>query len=92
MMGLQPLSRLAPAYCGLIALFPDEIVRSPSSEYLQSCHHDVPWSEPILVRSVLDQALRTGIWRRVRNFLERYLPTVVGALVRLGLIDSRRDN
>jgi glutathione synthase/RimK-type ligase-like ATP-grasp enzyme len=92
MMGLQPLSRLAPANCGLVALFPDEVIRSPSSEYLQSCQHDVPWNEPELVRSVLDQALRTGICRRVRIFLERYFLTAVGALVRLGLADPRRDN
>ena len=92
MTGLQPLSRLAPANCGLIALFPDEIIRSPSSEYLQSCQHDVPWNEPELVRSVLDQALRTGICKRVRIFLERYFLTAVGALVRLGLADPRRDN
>src|SRR5215472_16057728 len=37
MTGLRPPSKLAPINRGLIALFPDEIVRSPSSEYLQSC-------------------------------------------------------
>ena len=92
MIGLQPLSRLAPVNCGLIALFPDEIIRSPSSEYLQSCQHDVPWNEPELVRNVLDQALRTGIYRRVRTLLEHYVPTAVDALVRLGLADPRRDS
>ena len=89
MTGLRPLSRPAPINRDLIALFPNEIVRSPSSEYLQSCQHDVPWNEPELVRSVLNQALRTGIFRRVRTFLERYFPAVVGALVRLGLIGAR---
>jgi hypothetical protein len=92
MMGLQPKSRPASINSGLIALFPHEIVRSPSSEYLQFCQHDVPWHEPQLVRYVLNQALRTGIRRRVRTFLERYLPAVVGALVRLGLAHPRRDN
>jgi hypothetical protein len=92
MTGLRPLSRLAPINGGLIALFPNEIVRSPSSEHLQSCEHDVPWNEPDVVRSVLDRALRTGIWRRVRTFLERYLPAAIGALVRLRLADPRRDN
>ncbi len=87
--GLQPLSRLAPINRGLIALFPQEIVRSPSSEYLQSCRHDVPWNEPELVRSVLNQALRTRIPRRVRTFLERYLSATGGVLVRLGRADSR---
>jgi glutathione synthase/RimK-type ligase-like ATP-grasp enzyme len=92
MTGLRPLSRLARINRGLIALFPGEIVRSPSSEYLQSCQHDVPWNEPEVVRSVLNQALQTGILRRVRTFLERYFPAVVGALVRLGLADPRRGS
>jgi glutathione synthase/RimK-type ligase-like ATP-grasp enzyme len=92
MTGLQPLSRLTPINCGLIALFPNEIVRSPTSEYLQSCRHDVPWNEPELVLSVLNRALRPRISRRLRTFLERYLPAVVDALVRIGLADPPRDN
>jgi glutathione synthase/RimK-type ligase-like ATP-grasp enzyme len=91
MTGLRPLSRLARINRGLIALFPGEIVRSPSSEYLQSCEHDVPWNEPEVVRSALSQALHTGILRRVRTLLERYFPVVVGALVRLGLTNPRHD-
>ena len=91
MTGLRPPSKLAPINRGLIALFPDEIVRSPSSEYLQSCQHDVPWNEPEVVSSVLNQALQTGILRRVRTFLERYFPTLVGALIRFGLANPRGD-
>jgi hypothetical protein len=91
MTGLRPPSKLAPINRGLIALFPDEIVRSPSSEYLQSCQHDVPWNEPEVVSSVLKQALQTGILRRVRTFLERYFPTLVGALIRFGLANPRGD-
>jgi hypothetical protein len=82
-------SGLAPINHDLIALFPNEIIRSPSSKYLQSCQHDVPWQEPELVRSVLNQVLRKGIPRRLRTFLEYYLPGVVGALVRLGLVGAR---
>jgi glutathione synthase/RimK-type ligase-like ATP-grasp enzyme len=88
MTGLRPPSKLAPINRGLIALFPDEIVRSPSSKYLQSCQHDVPWNEPEVVSSVLNHALRTGILRRARTCLERYVPALVGALVRLGLADG----
>jgi glutathione synthase/RimK-type ligase-like ATP-grasp enzyme len=88
MKGARPLSRRALITCGLIALFPNEIVRSPSSEYLQSCQHDVPWNEPELVGGVLSQALRTRIPRRVRTFLERY-PKVAGALVKLGIMLAR---
>jgi glutathione synthase/RimK-type ligase-like ATP-grasp enzyme len=92
MTGLRPLSRLVPINRHLIALFPNEVGRSASSEYLQSCQHDVPWNEPEVVRSVLNQALQTGILRRVRTFLERYFPVVVGALVRLGLADAHRGS
>ena len=88
MTGLRPPSKLAPINRGLIALFPDEIVRSPSSKYLQSCQHDVPWNEPEGVSSVLNHALRTGILRRARTCLERYVPALVGAFVRLGLADG----
>jgi glutathione synthase/RimK-type ligase-like ATP-grasp enzyme len=91
MTTLRPRSRLTPINRGLIALFPDEIVRCPSSEYLRSCQHDVPWNEPEFVCSVVKQALQTRILRRVRTFLERYLPNAVGALVRVGLIGGRME-
>jgi glutathione synthase/RimK-type ligase-like ATP-grasp enzyme len=89
MTGLQPPPGRAPMTRGLIALFPQEIVRSPSSQYLQSCQHDVPWNEPQLVRGVLNQALRTGMPRRMRTFLEHYLPTIAGALVKFGRMAAK---
>ena len=92
MTGIPSLSILAPINCGLIALFPNEIVRSPFSEHLQFCQHDVPWNEPEVVRVVLDQALRTGILKRVRRFLGSYFPPIMSALISLGLADPRRDN
>jgi glutathione synthase/RimK-type ligase-like ATP-grasp enzyme len=84
-----PPSRLAPIHRDLIALFPNEILRCPSSNYLQSCQHDVPWEEPELVRGVLNQVQGMGILRRLRTFLEYYFPGVVGALVTLGLVGAR---
>lgn len=36
-----------------IALFPQEWKRDPSSPFLSSAYHDVPWSEPHLVSSCL---------------------------------------
>ena len=89
MKGQLPPSKLAPIDRDLIALFPNEMIRAPSSNYLRSCHHDVPWEEPELVRSVLNRALRMRMGRRLRRFLEYYFPSAVGALVRLGLIDRR---
>jgi hypothetical protein len=101
MTGRPPAARPTSRHAGLafdptvnnhdpVALFPSEIVRCPSSEYVQSGQHDVPWNEPELVLSVLNQALRTGIRRRVRIFLERSFPTFVDALVRLRVVDPRR--
>jgi glutathione synthase/RimK-type ligase-like ATP-grasp enzyme len=86
-----PPSRLAPIHRDLIALFPNEIIRCPSSSYIQSCQHDVPWEEPEVVRSVLNQVLRAGIRRRARIFLEYYFPPIVDALIGLGLIGARRS-
>jgi glutathione synthase/RimK-type ligase-like ATP-grasp enzyme len=86
--GLPPASRLAPIGGDPIALFPNELVRCPSSEFLNGGHHDVPWSEPHLVRRVLNQALRTGLFPRMRGYLERYFPALTRALVRLGLVDA----
>jgi len=79
--GLEPLPNLPPANSDIIALFPNEILRCPSSGYLRSCHHDVPWNEPKLVCHVLSQALRTRLRSRVRTSLEYHLPAVVRALV-----------
>ncbi len=81
-------SQPATVYQDLIALFPNEVRRSPSSQYLRSCQHDVPWDEPELVRCMLNQGGRTGIPKR-RMFLERHLPLVADALVRLGLVGTR---
>jgi hypothetical protein len=85
-----PPSGLAAIHSDLIALFPNEIIRSPSSNYLSSCQHDVPWEEPELVRSVLNRQLRTGIGRRGRTFLEYYFPSAVGAFARLGLVGASK--
>jgi glutathione synthase/RimK-type ligase-like ATP-grasp enzyme len=73
----------------LIALFPNEITRSPSSSYFRSCQHDVPWEEPELVRGVLNQMRRTQIRNQARRFAEHHLPAVVGGLVRIGLLGAR---
>lgn len=38
-----------------ISLFPQEWKRDPSSPFLSSGYHDVPWSEPLLVSSCLSK-------------------------------------
>jgi hypothetical protein len=84
-----PCSRPSPITRDLIALFPNEIARSPSSRYLLSCQHDVPWEEPELVRVVLNHVRRTQIRRRARRYIEYYLPAVVDGFVRIGLLSAR---
>jgi len=86
MTGQVPRSKLAPIDRDLIALFPNEIDRTQSSDYLASCYHDVPWEEPALVRNALNQMRRAHIRRRARGFIEYYLPSVVGGLVNMGLL------
>jgi glutathione synthase/RimK-type ligase-like ATP-grasp enzyme len=81
--GLPPLPAPASADRVPIALFPGEIVRAPSSEYIRSYRHDVPWNEPQFVHCVLDQALRRRVLTRLRTFLEHRLAQLTGALVRV---------
>lgn len=89
--GSPPRSALIPINSRLIALFPNEIVRCPSSGYLQSGHHDVPWNEPELVCSVFSEALRSATSRGVRTLLERHLPGVTQWLNKRGLVHPSRD-
>jgi glutathione synthase/RimK-type ligase-like ATP-grasp enzyme len=84
-----PRSRDVPIRHDVIALFPNEVIRSPSSDYLTSCQHDVPWEEPELVRNILNRELRTRWLKRARAFVESRCPSIAGALARIGLIDAR---
>lgn len=55
---------------GLVALFPQEMMRDPDSGFLQSAHHDVPWQSPELVE--LGKAMlsnrKTLVDKAVRRF------------------------
>src|SRR5262249_26718055 len=84
--GASPRSVPVTFSRGLIALFPNEIVRCASSEHIRPGRHDVPWEEPELVRTTLNKALGVGIREWTRRLLERRLPTAVAALVKLRLI------
>ncbi len=46
----------------IIALFPQEWIRSSSSPYLRSGYHDVPWEEPELVRTCVLERRKQGAW------------------------------
>jgi biotin carboxylase len=40
----------------VIALFPQEWKRNPSSPYLAHNNHDVPWDDPLLLSAIVEQA------------------------------------
>jgi hypothetical protein len=52
----------------VIALFPQEWLRDPTSPYLRSGYHDVPWNQPALLRSAFQKSNRSG-----SNLLRRVL-------------------
>jgi hypothetical protein len=69
----------------LVALFPLEWQRNPASEFLRCAHHDVPWSEPELVRMCTKTRYRrrtkqiSEIWSELWSF-----PRFSGAPLKLG--------
>jgi hypothetical protein len=54
-----------------IALFPQEWLRDPTSSFLRTAYHDVPWEEPDLVRLAIHEPMVQRVWsglsRRVRQ-------------------------
>lgn len=53
----------------IIAFFPDALQQDPSSEFLLSAFHDVPWQGPELVRTLLQPGFRDRyrLSRRLRD-------------------------
>jgi len=45
-----------------IALFPQEWMRDPASEFLQSGYHDVPWEEPALLDDCIRKSRTQRAW------------------------------
>jgi hypothetical protein len=52
-----------------ITLFPYEWITDPTSPYLRSSYHDVPWEEPALVRACIRSSLKKGFGHFQRNWL-----------------------
>jgi predicted ATP-grasp superfamily ATP-dependent carboligase len=57
-----------PSENDVIALFPQEWLRDPTSSYLRSGYHDVPWNQPGLLRSAFEKSSRSS-----GNVLRRFL-------------------
>lgn len=47
-----------------IALFPQEWMRNPSSVFLRTAYHDIPWEEPELIREGTRQSRGWSSWYR----------------------------
>jgi hypothetical protein len=63
--GMRP-----PVSSDTVAIFPREWQRDPSSPYLTSAHHDVPWDDP----GVLLACLRAADTRRGRTAVSQHSP------------------
>ena len=50
-----------------IALFPQEWIRDPRSEFLRSAYHDVPWDEPALVSDCIRRSQVQRAWYAKQN-------------------------
>lgn len=73
----------------VVAFFPQSLAWNPDSPYMQQCHHDVPWSEPALVRELLlvpwaERRWLFRLYHRLRGRRPRPLPSAgTGAFLRL---------
>jgi predicted ATP-grasp superfamily ATP-dependent carboligase len=50
-----------------IALFPQEWMRDPASEFLRSSYHDVPWEAPALVSDCIRKSQTQRAWYRKQD-------------------------
>jgi len=55
-----------------IALFPQEWLRDPSSAFLQSAYHDVPWDKPDLIRACVRIRRKQVAWYSQQSRLQEF--------------------
>ncbi|MGA2552075.1 MAG: ATP-grasp domain-containing protein [Burkholderiaceae bacterium] len=70
--GISARERSASRSQEIIALFPGEMNRDPSSPYLRSEYEDIPWGEPEFVRECLrkpwsERGVLAQMWSRIRR-------------------------
>lgn len=54
----------------VIAFFPQALAWNPDSPYMQQCHHDIPWTQPDLVRELMRDPWAERQWRsRIYHWL-----------------------
>jgi hypothetical protein len=64
----------------IVAFFPQSLVWNPNNPHMQQCHHDIPWSEPALVRELLqvpwaEQRWAYRLYHRLRGKRPKPLPS-----------------
>src|SRR2546425_11953922 len=55
-----------------IALFPHEWIRNPTSAYLRSGYHDVPWEEPELLHACIRRFQKQSPWYYQQNWIQAF--------------------
>jgi hypothetical protein len=53
----------------VVALFPQEWMRDPTSSYLTQAFHDVPWDDPALIRAWMESGLARPALEKWRAFI-----------------------
>jgi hypothetical protein len=53
-----------------IALFPQEWLKNPASEFLHSAYHDVPWEEPEFVAICFERRKQQNSWHSVQKWVQ----------------------
>jgi hypothetical protein len=88
--GIDVCSQISSVDGKLIALFPQELERSPHSEFISSGYNDVPWEEPELVLSLLKAVLKGkgGALSRLRMKRRNRQSSMIQKLQRKAIIDS----
>src|ERR1700689_2949646 len=75
----------------LVAMFPQELQRTPHSEYLSSGYDDVPWEEPELVLALLKDALKGKPLNRLRMRRRNRRNSMIQSLQRKAMIASENN-
>jgi hypothetical protein len=74
-----------------ITLFPQEWTRNPTSAFLRSGYHDVPWGEPNLVRDCVRRRWHWGAWYARQKWLAAFIRPF-GALMGPSPIEPSHDS
>jgi ATP-grasp domain len=56
------------------ALFPQEWIRNPASDFLRSAYHDIPWEEPELIRAGACKRRNWSAWLADHRWVTSFRP------------------